>query len=113
MLYAAPTEASQARVIAMWAPYIDTAFYISAYQVSSYSVLDDYIPFFERSVRKLLAFVDLLFLKMEKSLDRQEDKTFVWHLLEARGQHGKITVVDGVSREIVVPGYEEIVEVKE
>jgi hypothetical protein len=99
----------------MWAPFIDTAFHTSAYQISSYTILDDYIPFFERTVRKLLRFVDLLSLKIEKSLGRQEDKTFAWHLLEDRARRGKVTVVDGMpaSSSLFVPGYEEIVEVKE
>ena len=115
VLYVASTAVSQARVILMWAPFIDTALHISAYQISSYSILDDYVPFFERTVRKLLRFVDLLSLKIEKSLGRQEDKTFVWHLLEDRAQRGRITMIDGMpgSNSLIVPGYEEIVEVRE
>lgn len=95
-----------------WAPFIDTAYHTSVYRISDYQALDDYLPFFERSMRKVLSFVDLLFLCVRKDVEktRDADREFLLHLLESRGQDGRITVVDTWNRK-KAPGYRKIVDV--
>ncbi len=92
-LYEAPDLNPQTRCIKSWAPYIDTAFFISAYQLSSFSILDDYREFFERTTRKVIQFVDLL-LVVGVECARSDDLVFLTNLLETRARKGRPTVVN-------------------
>lgn len=92
-LYEAADLSAQASCVKSWGPYIDTAFFISAYQLSSFSILDDYREFFERSLRKVIQFVDLLIV-VDVERARSDDLIFLTNLLETRARKGRPTVVD-------------------
>jgi hypothetical protein len=95
------------------APHADTAYCVSAYRISDFQTLDEYIPFFERTIRKLVHFVDiLLIVRISKHL-REEDRRFVQALLERRAHAGRPTIVDGHSSSVEYDAYEKILEVKE
>ena len=115
VLYVTPSDAAQARIVLMWAPFIDTAFHTAAYRISDFQVLNDYIVFYERPLRKVLTFVDLLSLNLTKK-SREEDKPFISHLLEQRAQRGKVTMIDTVPKawrsDVELSGYEEVIDVK-
>jgi len=109
-LYETPTTESQARCVRGWAPHIDTAFCISAFHISSFSVLDDWVEFFEKSVRKIIRSTDLL-LVVAVQRARTEDLLFLTDLLDARARNGLPTMVDDGRGDRWVDVYEQVIEV--
>jgi hypothetical protein len=113
-LYLAVTPGAQARVVKILAPFIDTAFCIQANNISSFSILDDYVPFYERTVRKVLVFVDLLLIVGLKENLKEEDKRRLRSLLDARSRSRRPTVVDHkLGKDIWKKQYDGIVKVGE
>jgi len=113
-LYLATTPATQARVVKMLAPFIDTAFCIQANNISSFTILDDYVSFYERTIRKVIGFVDLLLIVGLKEDLREEDKRHIRSLLDARARSRRPTIVDyRLPKDIWQDQYPELVKVGE
>ena len=92
-MYVAETIKAQARCVKAWTPFIDTAFCVSAYRISDFQILDEYVPFFERTLRKIVISADLLLIvSVERA--RPDDAIFILNLLETRARKGLPTIVD-------------------
>ena len=111
-LYQAGTPAAQARCLRSWTPFIDTAFYISAFRISDFMVLDDHIPFFDKTIRKIVTSTDLLFI-VSIGRARADDSGLVTNLLETRSRKELPTVLDDVRENRWEGIYEEICYVSE
>ncbi len=112
-LYLAVSDEELARVLVTWAPFIDTAYCISAYRISDFPSLDEYIAFYERTVRKIVTYTDLLLVSGLHSNMRLEDAQFVRHLFETRARKGKPTVVDvKLPKSVWADQYDEIIAVR-
>jgi hypothetical protein len=109
-LYETATPETQAKCLKSWAPFIDTAFCISAYHISSFTVLDDWVGFFERSQRKVIQFVDALLI-LSVAQARKDDLAFITSLLETRARKGLPTMLDDGRDDRWEDVYEHIIEV--
>jgi hypothetical protein len=76
-------------------------------------VLNKYVEFYERQIRRLVEFADILLITGLRGKRRDEDELFVRHLLEKRARGEKPTIVDDLPDEVWQDQYENVIKVSD